>query len=97
MEQLNREIFQQAYNGLQISKLPSNSECQVLSISLEKGAIFPEHISPRNVQLVVLEGKIQFHINGEDHDLQKFDHFRFLKETPHWVEAEENSKFLIIR
>ncbi len=89
--------MQQAYKGLQISKLPSNSECQVLSISLEKGSVFPEHISPRNVQLVVLEGKIRFHLNGEGYDLGKYDHFSFLKDTPHWVEAEENSKFLIIR
>jgi len=68
-----------------------------LSISLEKDATFPEHTSPTNAQLIVIEGDIVFHINGEPFHLKKYQQFGFPKEVSHWVKANENSKFLIIR
>lgn len=90
-------IKEQTYDKLQIQKLVKNDALETLSISLEKGAIFPEHTSPKDATLVLLEGAIVFHINGADYAIQKFEHFSFPRNEKHWVEAFKNSKFLIIR
>lgn len=97
MHEVKNGIASQGFDKLQIQKLAKNDALEILSISLEKGAIFPEHSSPTDANLVLLEGAIVFHINGEDHRLKKLEHLSFSKEEKHWVEAFEDSKFLIIR
>ena len=90
-------IASQSFDKLQIQKLAKNERLEILSISLEKDAVFPEHTSPTDAQLIVLEGDIDFHINGENFKIKKQQHFSFPKEVKHWVKANGNSKFLIIR
>lgn len=97
MYQINNTIKSQNYSGLQISKVIKTEILEILSISLEKEAIFPEHTSPTNAQLVVIEGDISFHINNEVHHLTTQQHFNFPKQVQHSVVANANSKFLIIR
>jgi len=97
MYDISDEIKIQEYNKLQVKKLVNKASLEILSISLEKDAIFPEHTSPRDVELVVLEGAIEFYINGTTYHLNAQQHFNFPKETTHWVRAKTNSKFLIIR
>ncbi|WP_291865894.1 hypothetical protein [Maribacter sp.] len=97
MYQINNTIKLQNYNGLQVSKVVKTEVLEIISISLEKEAIFPEHTSPTDAQLVVLEGDISFHINNETHQLVAQQHFNFPKEMKHSVVANANSKFLIIR
>lgn len=97
MYQVKNTIASQPYDMLQVQKLVKSDGFEILSISLEKDAIFPEHTSPTDAQLVVLEGNIVFHINGESYQLKAQQHFSFPKETKHWVKANEDSKFLIIR
>tara|TARA_R100000935_G_C2769946_1_gene137244 strand:+ start:126 stop:419 length:294 start_codon:yes stop_codon:yes gene_type:complete len=90
-------IEQQAFNKLKLQKIKTSENLDILSISLEKGAVFPEHTSPRDAYLIMLEGEIQFHIKNEVYTLTQQQHLNFNKEESHWVEASENSKFLIIR
>jgi len=90
-------IASQAYDKLQVQIAVETSNFEILSISLEKGSIFPEHSSPTDAQLIVLEGDIVFHIDGEPYHLVKHQRFSFPKQTEHWVKANENSKFLIVR
>lgn len=97
MYQINNTIKLQNYSGLQVSKVIKTEVLEILSICLEKGALFPEHTSPTDAQLIVIEGDISFHINDEVHQLTTQQHFNFPKETIHFVKANENSKFLIIR
>ena len=97
MYTISDQIKNQEYNKLQVNKLVRTDALEILNISLEKGAIFPEHIALTDVQLIVLEGEITFHIKGESYTIKKLQHFSFPKDLPHWVAAEENSKFLIIR
>lgn len=97
MYEIREEIKTQPYDKLQIQKLSKNDAAEVLSISLESGAIFPEHTSPTDALLVVLEGDIHFHIDHDNFHLTKQEYFSFPRETRHWVKANENSKFLIIR
>ncbi len=97
MYEINNQLVEQEYNKLQVQKLAKTDALEILSITLEKEAVFPEHTSPTDAQLIVLEGNIDFHINGKKIVLKKEQHFNFPKEVSHWVEANDNSKFLIIR
>ena len=97
MYTIENDIQQQAFDKLKVQKIKTSENLDILSISLEKGAVFPEHTSPRDAYLIMLEGKIQFHINNEVYTITQHQHLNFKKEEPHWVEASENSKFLIIR
>lgn len=85
------------YNSLKVEKLASKDGCETLLIALEKGHWFPEHTSPRDVLLVVLEGDIQFYINNTNYQLQEHQTFTFPANEKHKVFGNQNSKFLIIR
>ena len=97
MYTVNHTIAAQAFDKLQVQKLVKSDTFEILSICLEKGSVFPEHTSPTDAQLIMLQGDIIFHINGEAFRIKEQEHFGFPKEVPHWVKANENSKFLIIR
>ncbi len=90
-------IAKQPFDQLQLDKLVKTENLEILSISLEKGALFPEHGSPTDAHLVMLEGTVVFHINETSFLLGKHEYFSFPKEKKHWVKAHENAKFLIIR
>ena len=90
-------IAEQKFDKVQVQKLVKTDALEILSISLEKGATFPEHTSPTDAQLIVLEGDIVFHINKTFYQLKSQQNFNFPKATPHTVKANKNSKFLIIR
>ena len=85
------------FKGLKAGKLLDVNAKEILTISLEKAALFPKHSSPRDASLILLEGNIVFHINNQEFELKKHQVFCFPKEEEHWVKAVENSKFLIIR
>ncbi len=97
MYKTSNQIAEQKFDKLQVQKLVKTEALEILSISLEKGATFPEHISPADAQLIVLEGNIVFHINENSYLLKSQQNINFPKATPHSVRANENSKFLIIR
>lgn len=97
MYKISNTIASQPFEKLSVEKIVKTDVFEILSISLAKGATFPEHTSPTDAQLVVLMGSIVFHINGESFRLKAHQHFNFPKGKEHWVKANENSKFLIIR
>ena len=97
MYKINDAINTTSFEGLQVGKLINFNAKEVLQISLEASAVFPKHISPTDAHLLVLEGFISFFINKKEYKLNKHQIFYFPKEVEHWVEAHENSKFLIIR
>jgi quercetin dioxygenase-like cupin family protein len=97
MYKISSVIKNQELDKLQVQKLVETGSFEILSISLEKDAVFPKHSSPTNAQLIVLEGDIIFHIEGVPYELSKYQNFSFPKKIEHWVKARKNSKFLIIR
>jgi quercetin dioxygenase-like cupin family protein len=90
-------VKDQSFDALQIQKLLRNERFEILSISLEAGALFPKHTSPREAILVLLEGRIEFYIDEVHYELQPQETLQFAADTEHWVKALKNSKFLIIR
>ena len=97
MYNIDNTITKLKYEGLKVEKLTSKDQCETLLIVLEKGQWFPEHTSPRDVLLIVLEGDIQFYINNKNHSIQKHQLFSFPADEKHKVFGNENSKFLIVR
>lgn len=97
MYRVKSTVKNQEFNKLKVEKVVKTNTLEILSISLEKDAIFPEHTSPADAQLIVLEGDIDFHIQGRTFYITEQQHFSFPKEIAHWVKANANSKFLIIR
>ncbi len=97
MCEINDVINSQEFDKLQIRKLKKTDTVEVLSISMEKETVFPKHTSPTEAQLIMLEGDINFHINKKSFHLIDKQHFSFPAKTEHWVKANKNSKFLIIR
>lgn len=97
MYKINDTINLTSYKGLKAGKLLDLNAKEILLISLEENSIFPEHTSPTNAHVLVLEGTITFFINTQEYKLTKHQVFNFPKDEPHWVKASESSKFLIIR
>lgn len=97
MYTINNDINKVEYKGLSARKLVDMDAKEILQISLEKDAIFPNHTSPADVHLLVLEGCVSFFINKNEYQILKHQVFKFPKNEEHWVKAIENSKFLIIR
>jgi quercetin dioxygenase-like cupin family protein len=90
-------ILETAINGLQVSNIFKTESTETLLISIEKGTTFPTHTSPKETLLVVLEGSINFYIEEDNILLEKQQVYTFSKEVAHYVTANKNSKFLIIR
>lgn len=97
MFQILDEIRATDFENVKVSKISKSNDTEVLHISIEKDAILKKHSSPKDALLIVLDGLISFHINNNIYNLKKNQIFNFAKETEHWVEAHENSNFLIIR
>lgn len=91
------DIKNHPFDQLNVLKLVKDNKLEILVVSLEKDALFPEHTSPTDAHLIVLEGDIHFHIKKKVFQLKRQEYFSFPKEEKHWVKANENSKFLIIR
>lgn len=83
--------------GLKTEKIFKTDSAETILITLEKDALFPKHTSPKDAMLAVLEGSINFFIDGEEYLLKAHEVFNFSKGVEHYVTANENSKFLVIR
>ncbi len=97
MFEIGKQIKTQPVAGLQVRKLLKNKALEILSITLEEGTVLPEHTSPKDATLIVLEGVLEFHIQENTFFLEQHEDLSFPKETLHWVKARENARFLIIR
>lgn len=97
MYTIDNTIKRTSHNGLQATKLLDINASEILSICLEKATTFPVHTSPTEAHLFMVEGEVSFFINNEKYILSQHQFFKFPKDEAHWVEANENSKFLIIR
>lgn len=90
-------IIEAEINGLQASKIFESATTETLLITLEKGKLFPTHTSPKETFLVVLKGSINFHVENKMIALEQHEVYAFHKDVEHYVTANADSKFLIIR
>jgi len=90
-------IIESDVKGLQVSKIFNSDTTETLLVTLEKEQLFPTHTSPKDTFLVVLEGNINFYIENKMVILAKHESYAFPKEVKHYVTANVDAKFLIIR
>lgn len=83
--------------GLNASKIFKTATTETLLITLQKGTTFPTHTSPKETLLVVLEGEIDFYIDNKTINLSAQQVYAFPEEVKHYVIAQSDAKFLIIR
>jgi quercetin dioxygenase-like cupin family protein len=95
--QLDTTLKTTNFNGLEVTKWIQKPNFEVLMITLEKDHTFPEHISPKDAVLIVLDGTINFKIKQRKLTIQTNESFQFKADEPHEVDALTDSKFLIIR
>lgn len=94
---MNNNIIETEIKGLKASKIFTSDSTETLLITLEKDHLFPTHTSPKTTLLVMLQGKIDFHIEKKIITLVEHQTYTFEKNIEHHVIAYEDSKFLIIR
>jgi len=92
-----QKIADYGYDRLSIQKVMKSKDTETLLISLENGHLFPEHSTPKPTLLIVLEGRIAFHIQNEQIVLHAMEIFNIPQDVPHHVLGLSNAKFLIIR
>jgi quercetin dioxygenase-like cupin family protein len=97
MYTINNTLADQACKDLQLNRLIKSDSFEVISVSLEAGHLFPEHISPKTTYLILLKGEINFYIEEKTFHLNPRQVFDFPANTKHHVKALTDSNFLIIR
>jgi quercetin dioxygenase-like cupin family protein len=97
MLEINDIINMTPFKEVSAQRISKLNAKEVLLISMAKNSVFAKHSSPRDATLIVIEGCISFFINKSEYKLSKNQIFTFAKDSEHWVETQENSKFLIIR
>lgn len=97
MYSIDSRIKDTTYDGLNVQKFWTNETAETLLITMDEGVDFPEHTSPRDALLILLEGHIEFMIQKKNIVLTTGDAYNFPANTPHEVHANSPSKFLIIR
>jgi unsaturated pyranuronate lyase len=72
-----------------------NTESMTLArITLEKGAVVPPHAHPNEQIATVLEGRLRFIVDGEEHIVGPGESVPLAADVPHEVEALEDSVVL---
>lgn len=94
---IDNSIREVPLSGLNVKKLVRDTGYEVIVIGLSKSTLLPPHISKEDAHLILLEGSIEFRINGKSFSLTQNQAIHFSKDTEHAVLALENAKFLIIR
>ena len=74
-----------------------SGKLDVRVIALDKDSNIPTHHVDADVLAMVLEGEIDFNVDGNSVVLKKDDYITMEPDTPHSLHALERSKFLLIR
>ena len=97
MYSTNSMLAEQEFDKLQVEPLIRSDTFEVLGITLEAGCMFPEHTSPKDAHILILEGAVDFMIKNRIYRLSAYEALEFEANTKHHVKARTNSRFLIIR
>lgn len=80
-----------------VFNIKKNDKIRYFAVALGKGAVLKKHIAPVPTTLVVLQGEINFNIEGETLPFKQFDVYEIPPKIEHEVVgiAEENIFTLI--
>lgn len=66
-------------------------------VAFKAGQKLDKHVAPADVVFYIIEGEIQLNILDKSHTLRKGESLMMGKEVPHSVEANQDSKVMLIK
>ena len=69
----------------------------VAVLAFEAGQKLDTHLAPTEVMVVVMEGEIEFTVDGHPNDLQAGQFLLLGQDVPHSVYAKTNAKLLLVK
>lgn len=79
------------FKGIKIVKMHETSEIKEIRISLEKDTTMKEHKAPGAIMVQILQGKVDFGVNGKTISLDELDMVALDANVMHSLKALENS------
>lgn len=96
------ELIEYKENSLNKTVLAENRDSLAMLVALEKDRVMPEHTSPVNAFVYVLEGELIFSVYDEncsinEYKIKKEEILFFKKNDKHFLRALKDTKFLVVR
>ena len=90
-----RDLIEYPANGIGKKVLVKDNNCQCNLMCLTAGKAIPEHTSPRNAMVTVIEGTGNLNLEGKDIALAPGVLVFMPANAPHALQADENLTFTL--
>ena len=82
---------------VQFKNVFSNSNGGIVLVAFKAGQALDTHIAPAELMVNVLEGEIEFTMNGISHTLRSGEFLLMGADVPHSVKAKADSKMMLVK
>ena len=82
---------------VQFKNIFSNNNGGVVLVAFKAGQALDTHIAPAELMINVLEGEIEFTMNGVGHTLRGGEFMLMGSDVPHSVKANADSKMMLVK
>ena len=82
---------------VQFKNIFGNDNGGVSLLAFKAGQKLDQHIAPAEVMVTVLEGEIEFTMNGVGHTLRGGEFMLMGSDVPHSVKANADSKMMLVK
>ena len=82
---------------VQFKNVFSNSNGGVVLVAFKAGQALDTHIAPAELMVNVIEGEIEFTMNGIGHTLRDGEFLLMGADVPHSVKAKADSKMMLVK
>ncbi len=77
--------------------LLKKEDSALLLIAIKKDQLMPDHISPTDAFLYVIEGEVEFRTKNNNYEVDKNEIFAIKANEPHCVFGKQDSKIMVVR
>lgn len=82
---------------VQFKNVFSNSNGGIVLVAFKAGQALDTHIAPAELMVNVLEGEIEFTMNGISHTLRYGEFLLMGADVPHSVKAKSDAKMMLVK
>lgn len=93
---LSKQIERSSENVV-FKEVLNNAGGGVVLVAFSAGQSLATHIAPAELMVNVLEGEIEFTMNGKPHTMVAGDFLLMGKDVPHSVLAKADSKMMLVK
>lgn len=91
------DLFDYTAGDKNINELWSNANGAALLVSIAGGQSLPEHPAPEDVMIMLIEGYVEFIVDGKTNEMRPADILLMNKSTLHSVNALTDSTILLTK